>query len=97
MSEIEAGVQKASGVKLTAPRSFLAETSLETRNPLGVLFSRFYLRANTMIFSVWFFCAARLFRPDILAWHYSRRARIFDSDVDWIYNTDNARRYSRVL
>ncbi len=55
MSEIEAGVQKASGVKLAAAKPFLAETSLETRNPLGVLFSRFYLRANTMIFSVWFF------------------------------------------
>jgi MFS transporter, putative metabolite:H+ symporter len=55
MSKIEAGVQESTGVKLAAPKPFLAETSLETRNPLAVLFSRFYLRANTMIFSVWFF------------------------------------------
>ena len=55
MSKIEAGVQESAGVKLAAPKPFLAETSLETRNPLAVLFSRFYLRANAMIFSVWFF------------------------------------------
>ena len=28
---------------------------LETRNPFSVLLSRFYLRANVMSFSVWFF------------------------------------------
>jgi hypothetical protein len=30
-------------------------TTLETRNPLAVLFSRFYLRANVMAFTMWFF------------------------------------------
>ena len=28
---------------------------LETRNPFAVVLSRFYLRANVMAFSVWFF------------------------------------------
>jgi putative MFS transporter len=55
MAQIEAGVEKAAGGKLAAPKSFLAETTLETRNPMAVLFSRFYLRANIMAFTVWFF------------------------------------------
>ncbi|MBV9523498.1 MAG: MFS transporter [Alphaproteobacteria bacterium] len=55
MARIEAGVAAASGAALPSPKPFLAETSLETRNPLAVLFSRFYLRANIMAFSVWFF------------------------------------------
>jgi MFS transporter, putative metabolite:H+ symporter len=40
---------------LPAPKPFLAETMLETRNPLAVVFSRFYLRANVMAFTMWFF------------------------------------------
>jgi MFS transporter, putative metabolite:H+ symporter len=55
MAEIEAGVEAAAGTKLAPPKPFLAETMLETRNPLAVLFSRYYLRANVMAFSVWFF------------------------------------------
>ncbi len=55
MSQIEAGVEAAAGTKLAPPKPFLAETTLETRNPLAVLLSRFYLRANVMAFSVWFF------------------------------------------
>jgi putative MFS transporter len=55
MAEIEAGVEAAAGTKLAPPKPFLAETMLETRNPLVVLFSRYYLRANVMAFSVWFF------------------------------------------
>jgi hypothetical protein len=55
MAEIEAGVETAAGKKLAPPKPFLAETTLETRNPLAVLFSRYYLRANVMGFSVWFF------------------------------------------
>lgn len=55
MRRIEAGVQQAAGSALPAPRPFLAETSLETRNPFSVLFSRFYLRANVMAFTMWFF------------------------------------------
>ncbi len=55
MAEIENGVRAASGRPLSEPRPFLAETTLETRNSLGVLFSRFYLRANVMAFSLWFF------------------------------------------
>ena len=55
MAEIEAGVEAAAGKKLAPPKPFLAETMLETRNPLAVLFSRYYLRANVMAFSVWFF------------------------------------------
>ena len=55
MSKMEAGVSVALGRPLPPPRPFLAETTLETRNPLAVLFSRFYLRANVMAFTVWFF------------------------------------------
>ncbi len=55
MTQIEAGVEGALGGKLPAAKPFLAETTLETRNPLAVLFSRFYLRANVMAFTVWFF------------------------------------------
>ncbi len=55
MRQIEGGVEAAAGIKLAAPKPFLAETRLETRNPLIVLLSRFYLRANIMAFSVWFF------------------------------------------
>jgi MFS transporter, putative metabolite:H+ symporter len=55
MSKMEAGVSAALGGPLPPPRPFLAETTLETRNPLAVLFSRFYLRANVMAFTVWFF------------------------------------------
>jgi len=55
MKQIEAGVEAAAQGKLPPPKPFLAETTLETRNPLAVLFSRFYLRANVMVFSVWFF------------------------------------------
>ena len=55
MAKIESGVEAAAGTKLAPPRPFLTETMLETRNPLAVLFSRFYLRANIMAFSVWFF------------------------------------------
>ena len=55
MSKMEAGVSAALGGPLPPPRPFLAETTLETRNPLAVLFSRFYLRANIMAFTVWFF------------------------------------------
>jgi MFS transporter, putative metabolite:H+ symporter len=55
MSTIEAGVEAAAGTKLAQPKPFLAETLLETRNPLAVLLSRFYLRTNVMAFSVWFF------------------------------------------
>src|SRR5215472_1847187 len=40
MSTIESGVEKALGSKLAAPKPYLAETTLETRNPFGVLFSR---------------------------------------------------------
>lgn len=55
MTKIEVGVEAAHGAKLPAPKPFLAETSLETRNPFAVLLSRFYLRSNVMAFSVWFF------------------------------------------
>jgi putative MFS transporter len=55
MAKIEAGVEAAAGTKLAAPKPFLAETSLETRNPFAVLLSRFYLRSNIMAFSMWFF------------------------------------------
>jgi len=55
MSKIESGVEAAYGGKLPAPKPFLAETMLETRNPFAVLLSRFYLRPNLMAFSVWFF------------------------------------------
>jgi putative MFS transporter len=55
MSKMEAGVTAALGQPLPQPKPFLAETTLETRNPLAVLFSRFYLRANVMAFTVWFF------------------------------------------
>jgi putative MFS transporter len=55
MSRMEAGVAAALGKPLPEPKPFLAETTLETRNPLAVLFSRFYLRANVMAFTVWFF------------------------------------------
>ena len=55
MSKMETGVAAAVGRPLPQPKPFLAETTLETRNPLAVLFSRFYLRANVMAFSVWFF------------------------------------------
>jgi putative MFS transporter len=55
MKQIETGVERAAGGKLPPPRPFMAETTLETRNPLAVMFSRFYLRANVMAFTVWFF------------------------------------------
>jgi MFS transporter, putative metabolite:H+ symporter len=55
MKQIETGVERAAGGKLPPPRPFMAETTLETRNPLVVIFSRFYLRANVMAFTVWFF------------------------------------------
>jgi putative MFS transporter len=55
MSKMEAAVSAASGRPLPQPKLFLAETTLETRNPLAVLFSRFYLRANVMAFTMWFF------------------------------------------
>jgi putative MFS transporter len=55
MAKMEAGVSAALGQPLSAPKPFLAETMLETRNPFAVLFSRFYLRANIMAFTVWFF------------------------------------------
>jgi MFS transporter, putative metabolite:H+ symporter len=55
MAKIEAGVEAAAGAKLPAPKPFLAETSLATRNPFAALLSRFYLRTNVMAFSVWFF------------------------------------------
>ena len=55
MAKMEAGVSAALGQPLSAPKPFLAETMLETRNPFAVLFSRFYLRANVMAFTVWFF------------------------------------------
>ena len=55
MAQIEAGVGAATGAELAAPKPFLTETTLETRNPLAVLLSRFYLRANVMAFSMWFF------------------------------------------
>jgi putative MFS transporter len=55
MCKMEAGVRAALGKPLPEPKPYLAETMLQTRNPLGVLFSRFYLRANIMAFSVWFF------------------------------------------
>jgi MFS transporter, putative metabolite:H+ symporter len=55
MAKIEAGVQAAAGTKLPDPKPFIAETSLETRNPFAALLSRFYLRTNVMAFSVWFF------------------------------------------
>lgn len=55
MKEIEAGVEAAAKTKLASPRPFLTETTLETRNPFAVLFSRYYLHANIMAFSVWFF------------------------------------------
>jgi putative MFS transporter len=48
-------VAAASGCTLSSPKPYLAETTLETRNPFSVLLSRFYLRANVMAFSVWFF------------------------------------------
>lgn len=55
MTQIEAKVEAAAGQKLPAPQPFLAETTLETRNPLAVLLSPFYRRTNIMAFSVWFF------------------------------------------
>ena len=55
MSKMEAGVSAALSQALPQPKPYLAETTLETRNPLAVLFSRFYLRANVMAFTVWFF------------------------------------------
>jgi MFS transporter, putative metabolite:H+ symporter len=55
MAQIEAAVEAAAGAKLAGPKPYLAETSLETRNPFAVLLSRFYLRANIMAFPVWFF------------------------------------------
>jgi MFS transporter, putative metabolite:H+ symporter len=55
MAKMEAGVEAAAGTKLPAPKPFIAETSLETRNPFAALLSRFYLRSNVMAFSVWFF------------------------------------------
>jgi putative MFS transporter len=55
MSKMEAAVSAASGRPLPQPKPFLAETTLETRNPMAVLFSRFYLRANVMAFTMWFF------------------------------------------
>lgn len=55
MKQIEAGVEAAAHTRLAPPKPFLAETTLETRNPFAVLLSRFYLRANVMSFSVWFF------------------------------------------
>jgi len=55
MCKMEAGVRAALGKPLPEPKPYLTETMLQTRNPLGVLFSRFYLRANIMAFSVWFF------------------------------------------
>jgi MFS transporter, putative metabolite:H+ symporter len=55
MTQIETGVEAASGSKLSSPMPYLAETTLETRNPFAVVLSRFYLRANIMAFSVWFF------------------------------------------
>jgi len=55
MAKIETGVEAAARAKLPPPKPFLAETTLQTRNPIAVLVSRFYLRANIMAFSVWFF------------------------------------------
>jgi MFS transporter, putative metabolite:H+ symporter len=56
MKKIEAGVSTAlGGQPMAEPKPFLAETKLETRNPLAVLFSRFYLKANIMAFTMWFF------------------------------------------
>lgn len=55
MRQIEAGVEATAKTKLASPKPFLAETTLETRNPFTVLLSRYYLRANVMSFSVWFF------------------------------------------
>jgi MFS transporter, putative metabolite:H+ symporter len=55
MEQIEAGVEAAARVKLGPPKPFLAETTLEKRNPFAVLLSRPYLRANVMAFSMWFF------------------------------------------
>jgi putative MFS transporter len=55
MKKIEAGVEAAAGAKLPPPKPFLAETSLETRNPFVVLLSRFYLRSTIKASSVWFF------------------------------------------
>src|ERR1700761_1886755 len=48
MRQIEIGVEGAANIELPAPKPVLAETTLETRNPFAVLFSRFYLRANVM-------------------------------------------------
>jgi len=55
MSKIEAGVSAALRKSLPDPKPFLAETTLETRNPLAVIFSRLYLKVNIMAFPVWFF------------------------------------------
>jgi MFS transporter, putative metabolite:H+ symporter len=55
MEQIEAGVEAAAKIKLPPPHPFLEETMLANRNPFAVLLSRFYLRANVMAFSVWFF------------------------------------------
>lgn len=55
MRQIEAGVEAAAKIKLASPKPFLTETTLETRNPFTVLLSRYYLRANVMSCSVWFF------------------------------------------
>jgi hypothetical protein len=37
VAKIELGVEAAAGTKLAAPKPFLAETSLETRNPFATL------------------------------------------------------------
>ena len=55
VSQIETAVTKAYGHALPLPKPYLGETKLETRNPLAVLFSRFYLKANVMVFTLWFF------------------------------------------
>ncbi len=55
MSEIETGVSSALGGPLPPPKPFLADTALETRNPFSVIFSRYYLKANVMAFTMWFF------------------------------------------
>lgn len=61
MSQIESGVAAASGVKLAAPKPYLAETTFKTHNPFAVLFSQFYLRTNVMTFSMWFFALLGFF------------------------------------
>ena len=56
-SDVQDGSRGQCSVRstLAAAKPFLAETTLETRNPMAVLFSRFYLRANVMAFTMWFF------------------------------------------